>query len=111
MVRELHEVPEVLERPVAAPVVEVADERAAVVRARGPCTGSPIWTLRCRVAGVLGVRLRRARLDDLAAHAARELDQLALDVRAGVRERLQRLRVAAEDDPDLLEDRVGVVAR
>src|SRR5207247_5567100 len=33
----------------------------------------------------------------------------ALDVRPGVLQHLQRLRVAAEDDPDLLEDRVGVV--
>ena len=55
---ELHEVPEVLERPVAAAVVEVAHERAAVVRredrVRVADLDAPLG-----VAGVLGVDPRR----------------------------------------------------
>ncbi len=107
-VRELHEVPEVLEGPVAAPVVEVADERRAVVGREDRVRIADLDGPR-RVTGVLGVRLRRARLDDLAAHPAREPHQLALDVRAAVAERDERLGVAPEDDPDLFQDRVGVV--
>ena len=49
------------------------------------------------------------RLDDLAAHPAREADPLAVDVGAGVAQQRERLGVAAELEADLLEDRVGVV--
>ena len=69
----------------------------------------PIWTLFAGVPGVLGELARRGRLDDLAAHAAREPDPLALDVGAGVAEQAERVGVAAELEPDLLEDRVGVL--
>src|SRR4029079_15127222 len=62
-----------------------------------------------RIASVLGVGSGRARLHDLAAHAPREPDELALDARAVVLEQRAGLRVTAEDDPDLLEDRVGVL--
>ena len=52
---------------------------------------------------------RGGRLDDLTAQSAGEADPRALDDRAGVGEHLQRRGVVADLDPDLLEDRVGVV--
>ena len=107
-VGELHEVAEVLDRPVAAAAVQVAHERRAVGRRedRG-VAADPHAAL--RVAGVLDELVRGARLDDLPAHPAREPDALALDVRAGVAEQLERVGVAAELEADLLEDDVGVV--
>ena len=62
-----------------------------------------------RVAGELRELARRGRLHELAGEAAREADALAVDVGAGVGEELERVGVVAEVDPDLLEDRVGVV--
>jgi hypothetical protein len=61
------------------------------------------------VACVLRELPRRARLDDPSAHAPREPDQLAVDLSAAIAQCLQRVRVATEHDPDLFEDRVGVV--
>src|SRR5450759_2330490 len=55
------------------------------------------------------VRRRGARLDDLAAQPPGEADPLALDVRPGVTEQGEGRGVAAELEPDLLEDRVRVV--
>ena len=69
----------------------------------------PISTLRSGLRAYW-VNWRGARrLDDLAAHPAREADAHAVDVGAGVVQQPQRLGVAAELDADLLEDRVGVV--
>ena len=62
-----------------------------------------------RVAGDLGELARRRGLDDLASHAEREADALALDVGAGVAEESEGYLVAAELEADLLEDRVRVV--
>ncbi len=109
-VGQLHEVAEVLDRAVAPAVVEVAHERRAVVRREDRVRRRRSATFRSRVAGVLGELARRGRLDDLAAHAAREADPLALRRRRRPsRNRRERVRVAAELDADLLEDRVGVV--
>src|SRR5207244_1709282 len=49
------------------------------------------------------------RLDDPPAHAAREPDAYAVDVRPSVGQKTECLDVAAELDADLFEDRVGVV--
>ena len=61
------------------------------------------------VARVLGELAWSRRLHDPAAHPAREADPLAVDVGAGLAQQPERLRVVPELDPDLLEDRVGVV--
>ena len=61
------------------------------------------------VAGALGEALRRAGLDQLAAHPALEADARALDVGAGRAEDLDRLGEVDDLDPDFLEERVGVV--
>ena len=105
---ELHEVLEVGERGVAAAVVEVVGERRAVVGREHGGVAADLHVV-LRVAGVLGVRRRRRGLHDLAAHAAREAHAVAVDVGAGVAEALERRRVVADLDADLLEDRVGVV--
>ena len=51
----------------------------------------------------------RGRLHELAGQAAREADALAVDLRARAAEELERVGRVAEVDPDLLEDRVGVL--
>jgi len=61
------------------------------------------------IARVLREFLRRGAAHDGATHAAREVHPLALDVRARVLPQLQRLRIVAEVDADLLEDGVGIV--
>ncbi len=108
LVRELDEVAEVFDRRIAPAVVEVVGERRAVVRGEhgGVATDAhvPLW-----VAGVLDVLPWRSGLHDLPAHAPRKAHQGAVDRGAGVGEHLQRRRVVADDHPDLLEDRVGVV--
>ena len=90
-VGELHEVAEVLDRAVAPAVVEVADERRAVVRGEDGVHPADLDVVRL-VPGVLGELARRGRLDDLAGQPAREADPLALDVGAGVAEQAQRVR-------------------
>ncbi len=107
-VGELHEVAEVLDRAVAPAVVEVADERRAVVRGEDGCGAADLDAVG-GVSGELGELARGRRLDDLAAHAAREPDPFALDVGAGLAEQAQGVRVATELEPDLFEDRVGVL--
>ncbi len=107
-VGQLHEVAEVLDRAVPAAAVQVADERRAVVRGEHRVHAADL-DVPLGVARVLGELARRARLDDRAAHPAREADALALDVGAGLAEQPERVRVAAELETDLLEDRVGVV--
>ena len=108
-VRELHEVAEVLDRPVAAPAVEVAHERRPV--------------------GGREDRVLPAE-DDVVRPVPRDLRELARarsPARAGgtgragtgrarrrrprprSREELERVGGVAEVDPDLLEDRVGVL--
>ena len=69
----------------------------------------PITTLRAGIARVLGELPRRGAAHDAAAHAAREVHALALDVGAGVLPDLERLGVVAEVDADLLENGVGIV--
>src|SRR5262249_48287863 len=63
----------------------------------------------CGVACVLSEFPGRRAAHDGTAHAAREAYALALDVSARVLPDLQRLRIVAEVDTDLLEDGIGVV--
>ena len=83
-VRQLDEVAEVLDRPVAAAVVEIADERRAV-RGREHRVGAADLDVVRRVAGDLRERRRRRRLDELAAEPTREAHALAVDVGPGAR--------------------------
>src|SRR5262249_23951922 len=61
------------------------------------------------VARVLREFPRRGVADDRAAHPAWKAHALALDIRAGILPQLQRLRIVAEGDADLLEEGVGIV--
>ena len=96
-VRELHEVAEVLDRPVPAAAVEVADERRAVGRREDRPVPAEDDVVRA-VPGDLGELRRRRRLDERAAQAAREPHPLAVDGRACVREELERVGRAVELD-------------
>ena len=72
-----------VERRVAAAGVEIVHERRAVVGREHGRVAADRDVVR-RVAGVLGVRRRRRRLDERAAQPAREAHPLAVDVGAGV---------------------------
>ena len=106
-VGQLHEVAEVLDRGVAAAVVEVVDERRAIGRHEDHVRVADL-DAPGGVARDLGEEARRGRLDDRAAHAAREADALAGDVGAGAPEDLGRLREVDDLDADLFEEGVGV---
>ena len=84
-IRELDEILEVFERPVAAALVEVVDERRAVV-GREHHRVAADHDVALRVARVLHI-LRRRRRAELPREAARKPHPLALDVAAGVCER------------------------
>ena len=107
-VRELHEVPEVLDRPVAASPVEVAHERRPVGGGEDRVRAAEDDTA-LRVPGELRELAGSGRLHELSAQPAREADALAVDVRPGVAEERERIGGVAEVDPDLREDRVGVL--
>src|SRR5262249_36352533 len=107
-VRELHEVPEVLDRAVAAAAVEVADEGGAV-RGREDRPLPAEGHAALRVPGDLRELLRRRCLYEPACEAAWEADALAVAVRSCVAQQLNGVRRVPEVDPDLLEDRVGVL--
>ena len=107
-VGELHEIAEVLDACVAAPLIEAAHERRAV-RGREYRAIAADHHVARGVTRVLREFPRRGAAHDGAAHAAREMHALALDVGSGILPQLQRLRVIAEVDADLLEYGVGVV--
>ena len=82
-VREPHEVPEVLDRPVPAPVVEIADERRSVGGGEdrvGAAEDDAVLGVPCE----LGELARRRRLHELPREAAREADTLSVDLRTRV---------------------------
>ena len=107
-VRELHEVPEVLDRPVAAAPVEVAHERRPVRRSEDRVRAAE-HDAALRVPGELGEFAGSGRLHELSADATREADALAVDVRPGVAEERERIGCVAEVDAHLREDRLGVL--
>ena len=107
-VGELHEVAEILDGRVAAPLVEVVDERRPVGR-REDDVRVPDLDIARGIASALGEHGGRAGPDDLAAHASREADARAGHVGAGASKDLEGLREVADLDADLLEQGVGVV--
>ena len=106
-VRELDEVVQILERAVAPATLQVRTRTADRRRARTR------WhhrrSARCaRDCGRYSVELARRGLEQAPRQAARNVDALARDVRAGLPPQAQRLRIAPELDADLLEDGLGV---
>ena len=106
-VGELDEVAEILDARVAPAFIEVADERRAVGRREHRVLAAD-QHVAGGIARLLNELARRRRLDQLPAHAARHAHPLALNVRARRLPDRQGLRVFAELDADLLEDRVGI---
>ena len=97
---ELDEVLEVLERAVAAALVEVVDEgRAVIGREHHRVAADEHVAL--GIARVLHV-LRGRRGAELPRQAARKAHPLALDVAAGGAKEFERARKIAELDADLL---------
>ncbi len=105
-VGELDEVVQVLERAVAPAALEVGHERRAAHRGEDGCIAAEAHVAR----GVAGEELEllgRGR-EQPPRHAARDVDALAGHVRPGLFPQAQRLRVAPELDPHLLEDGLGI---
>ena len=107
-VRELHEVAEVLDRAVAAAVLEIAHERGAVRRGEHRARAADLHRVR-RVPRDLGEGAGRGRLYELPCEPAREADTLAVDLCASFLQQRAGVGRLAEVDADLLEDRVGVL--
>ena len=60
------------------------------------------------IAGVLCVLRWGGRLHDLAQHAARETNHLAIDAGSGLSKQVQRI-VVMNHDPDFFEQRVSIL--
>jgi len=103
--RELHEIAEILDRAVAAAVVEIHHEGRAVSRSKHHRLAADFDRAR-RVARVLREDRRRG-LQHLAQQARFEPDQRVVDICAGAPPMIQRHRVIAELDADFSEDRIG----
>ncbi len=106
-VGELHEVPEVFDRAVAAAAVEVADERGAVCRGEDRPLTAEFDVVRA-IPRDLDELLRGRRLHKRPAETSREPDALSIDRCACSREELERVRRAVELDADLFENPFGV---
>ena len=105
-IRELDEVLEVLERAVAAPFVEVVDERRAVIGGEHHGVAADL-DIALGVARVLHI-LRGRRGAEATRKAAGKTHPLALDVAAGVAKERERPGKVAELDADFLKQRLGV---
>ena len=105
-VRELDEILEVFERPVAAALVEVVDERRAVVGGENHRVAAD-QHVALGIARVLHVLRGRGRAEP-PREAARKAHPLALDVAARAAKELERAGKVAKLDADLLQQRLGV---
>ena len=105
-VGELHKILEVLDRAIAATLVEVVHEGRAVIRREYHRVAADEHVA-FRVAGVLHI-LGGRRGAELARQPARKVNALALDVAAGVVQQFRCARKIPELDADLFEQRVRV---
>src|SRR5207237_7548537 len=94
-IRELHEVPEVLDRAVPAPAVDVPHERRTVGRSENRCAATDVNGAG-GITRVLVELSRGCRLHDLPREPALEADALTLDVCPGVLQQDQRVGISAE---------------
>ncbi len=108
LVRQLHEVPEVVDRAVAAALVDVVDEGRAV---GGHEHGGVATDLHAvfRIASVVCVDGGSVGCDDLPAHAPGEPHPLAVHLGTRRPQEFEGARVVPEVDAEFLEDRVGVL--
>ncbi len=106
-VGELDKIAEILERRVAAPGLDVMNERRSITGCKN--TGRPA---NLEVAGgiprVLGETARRLGTYNFPAKAPGKADPLAVDLRPRSREPIQRAGKAPKVDPHLFEDGLGV---
>ena len=107
-VGQLDEVAKVLDAGIAPAFIEAAYEGRSV-GGREDRVGAADDDVVRGIARVLRELPRRRRLDQRSAHPAWKAHPFLAHVGARLPEQLQRLRVVAEVDADLLEDRVGVV--
>ena len=106
-VRELDEILQILERPVAAAAIEIVDERRPAHRREYGRIAAEAHVAR-RVARMQR-ELARRRLQQMPRKAARDVHPLAVDIGAGPLPQAQGFRIAPEFDADLLENGLGVV--
>ena len=103
--RQFDEIAKVLNRAVAAALVEIHDEGRAIGRGEDHGLAADLDGLG-RVARVLGEGARGG-FQKLLQHALFELDQHAVDLRPGALPMIERDRIVAELDADFGEDAVG----
>ncbi len=104
---ELHEIAEVLDRRITPPLIEIANEGRAVDRREDQVAAADL-DVPCRVPGALGEGARR-RLDQRAHEPSGKAHALAFDLGAGTAPQVERFRIVAEVDADLLKDGLGIV--
>ena len=105
-IRELDEILEVFERAVAAALVEVVDERRAVVGGEHHRVAAD-EDIAFGIARVLHILRRRGGAEP-PRQAAGKTHPLALDVAARAAKEFERAGKVAKLDADLLEQRLGV---
>src|SRR5690606_13951949 len=103
---ELHEIAEILNGRIAAHAVEIAHEGRAIYGSEDRSIAADL-DRSLRIARMLDVA-RRRRFQKLPAHALRKAHALALHVGAGLPPQIDRLRIVAELDADLLKYRVCI---
>ena len=104
---KLHEIPEIRERGVAAPVLQIRDERRSVAGHQDYMITAEGYSL----VWIAPVQLElpgrcRAKLPGMAR---REPDSIALDSRSSVKKYIQRRLVAPKLDSDLGQYPIGLI--
>src|SRR6202022_2132811 len=107
-IRELDKIAEILDSRITAPFVQIAYEGRAVGRSEHGVLAANDYAA-CRIARVLSELARRRALHERTAHTAGEMHPFTFHVGAGGLPDLERLRVIAKIDADLLANRIGVV--
>ena len=97
----------IFELGVAAPLLDVVDEGRAIDRREDEIAAAHL-DRSLGIACELREGSRRGR-HQVTREPAREAHPLTVDIGAGILEELERLRILAEVDPDLLEDRFRVL--
>ncbi len=107
LIGELHEVAEVLDGGIAPALVEVAYERRPVDRCEHRVAAADLHRAG-GIAGELG-ELARRRADQRPHQAPGKAHPVAIDVGAGLPPHVERFRIFAKVDTDLLQHCLGIV--
>ena len=107
-VREFDEIPEVLERAIAATAIDIAHERRPVRRRKHGCTAADRDRAR-GIARVLDELCRRRAFDDLSSQPYRDAHPLTFDIRPGFLPKTNGDLIATNFHADFLQNAIGVL--